>query len=122
MVRTNEIVTKLCAQVMRYLLTKSADHIDISYDSRDDNQTCLIKIGARVVLSESDLKTLSFYLNIGSHEELAYMYLPLMGEYGSDEEMLLFATLFDNADIVYDKSKAWLNLSFSLKCRGVLKR
>ncbi len=116
MVKTLEVITKLCSQVMRYLLSKSAEKVSFSCE-KEGQHRYLLKIQARINLSESDLTTLRFYLSLERHEELAYYFLPLVGELGSDEEMLLISTLVDDVSLAYDKESGTLDLKMLIQRR-----
>ncbi|AEH51943.1 hypothetical protein [Pseudothermotoga thermarum] len=114
MAKVAELISKLCSQIMKYLLSKSASKIDISCQKEKD-QRYLIEIQAQVDFNESDLDMLKFYLNVEKHEELAYYYLPLVGEYGSEEEMLLISSFLDSVSVVYNKELKVLNLRMLVK-------
>lgn len=110
MPRKIEVITKLSTQLMRFLFSRSAQKLNIDINAQKDD--ILVVIQANVVLSDQDLQLLESYLKVESHEEMAYYYLPLAGEYGSDEDLMLISMLVKSVQIDYDKGKSILKMSF----------
>lgn len=113
MPRRIEILTKLSAQLMRFLFSRSAENLTIDVNSSKDQISVLIK--STVKLTEKDVELLEGYLKVESHEEMAYYYLPLAGEYGSDEDLMLISMLVNSVQINYDKEKSSLRISFVIR-------
>ncbi|ABV34483.1 MULTISPECIES: hypothetical protein [Pseudothermotoga] len=110
MPRKIEIATKLCAQLIRYLLSKNASNMSIKIDNCESQLSIVIE--SRALLNNHDIDSLKSYLKTESHEEMGYYYLPLVGEYGSDEDIALIAMLVNKVEIDYDKTSSILRMSF----------
>ena len=115
MPRKIEIVTKLSSQLMKFLFSRSAKKLNIDIDIKEDEISA--KIESNVTLNDQDLHLLESYLKVESHEEMAYYYLPLAGEYGSDEDMMLISMLVNSVEIDYDKEKFLLKIKFLVHSR-----
>lgn len=113
MPRKIEIVTKLSTQLMRFLFSRSAEKINVNINNLKNE--ILIVIESIVILNEQDLQLLNSYLKVESHEEMAYYYLPLAGEYGSDEDLMLISMLVNSVKIDYDKQSYVLRISFTVR-------
>ncbi|MFN4190155.1 MAG: hypothetical protein ACK4E2_04095, partial [Pseudothermotoga sp.] len=110
MPRKTEIVTKLSTQLVRFLLSRSAEGINI--EIRNMENEIFVVIESKIALSEQDLHLLNSYLKVESHEEMAYYYLPLAGEYGSDEDLMLISMLVNSVEIDYKEQGNVLKISF----------
>lgn len=115
MPRKTEIVTKLSTQLVRLLLSRSAEKINI--DIRNLRSAIFVVIESKIALGEQDLHLLSSYLKVESHEEMAYYYLPLAGEYGSDEDLMLISMLVNEVEISYNEQDNLLKISFVVRSR-----
>ncbi len=115
MPRKIEIVTKLSTQLIRFLLSRSAERMNI--DIRSLENEIFVVIESKIALSEQDLHLLNSYLKVESHEEMAYYYLPLAGEYGSDEDLMLISMLVNSVQINYSKNDSLLRISFVVRSK-----
>ncbi|MGJ8453823.1 hypothetical protein ACSFC1_00755 [Pseudothermotoga sp. U03pept] len=110
MPRKAEIVTKLSSQLMKFLLARSAS--EISMNIKVENDEISVSIEATVALKEQELQTLEGYLKVENREEFAYYYLPLLGEYGSDEDLVLMSMLVNSVKIDYNEEESVLRITF----------
>lgn len=109
--KDGEIVTRTCAQIIKYLLDKSAESVSISIVEREKYE---VRIEAKVSLNAGELDLLRNYLNAGPNE-VGYYYLPLVGEYGSEEDLAIVAMLLDVIELNYDERKEELTVSFRVR-------
>lgn len=115
MPRKTEIVTKLSTQLVRFLLSRSAERINI--EIRNLGNEIFVVIESTISLNEQDLRLLNSYIKVESHEEMAYYYLPLAGEYGSDEDLMLISMLVNSVEIDYKEQGNLLRISFVVRSR-----
>ncbi|KAF2958983.1 hypothetical protein AS159_04805 [Thermotoga sp. Ku-13t] len=109
--RDKEIVTRICAQIIKYLLDRSAESVSISIVEKGKYE---VRIDAKVSLSIDELNLLKNYLSVGP-QEVGYYYLPLIGEYGSEEDLTIVAMLLDVIELNYDERKEELIVSFRVR-------
>lgn len=106
-----EIVIRVCAQLTKYLLEKFSGNVNISISR---GQKYEVKIESRVSLSEEELNLLKNYLSV-QPQEIGYYYLPLVGEYGSEEDLTVIAMLLEALRIDYDETNQKLELYFRVR-------
>ncbi len=106
-----EIVTRVCAQLTKYLLGRSAENLNISISKAEKYS---VKIVSKVFLKDDELDLLRSYLSVRP-QEVGYYYLPLIGEYGSEEDLAVVAMLLEELELIYDESKHELTISFRVR-------
>ncbi len=106
-----EIVTRVCAQLAKYLLERSAESLNISITKAEKYE---VRIVSKVFLEDEELNLLKSYLNV-QPQEVGYYYLPLVGEYGSEEDLAIIAMLLEELKLNYDESKHELTISFRVR-------
>lgn len=111
MTRDKEIVTRVCAQLTKYLLEKSAETVKIVI-KKDTKYN--VEISSKVSLDREELDVLRNYLSV-QPQEVGYYYLPLVGEYGAEEDLAVVAMLMGNIELRYDEKKRELIVSFHLR-------
>ncbi|KUK03475.1 MAG: Uncharacterized protein XD58_0265 [Thermotoga sp. 50_1627] len=107
-----EIVTRVCAQLTKYLLERSAESLNISITKAKKYYE--VRIVSKVFLKDEELNLLKSYLNV-QPQEVGYYYLPLIGEYGSEEDLAIIAMLLKELDLNYDESSHELVISFRVR-------
>ncbi|MGB9790931.1 MAG: hypothetical protein ACPLTP_09940 [Thermotoga caldifontis] len=109
--KDREIVTRICAQIIKYLLGKSAESVNVSIVEREKYE---VRIDAKVFLNADELGLLRNYLNV-EPQEVGYYYLPLVGEYGSEEDLAIVAMLLEAVELNYDGEKKELIISLRVR-------
>lgn len=111
MVLDRQIVIRVCTHLIKYLLERSAENVNILVTH---GQKYEIKIQAKILMDDEELRLLRDYLSV-QPQEIGYYYLPLIGEYGSEEDLSVVAMLLEDVKINYDRIDQKFELSFRVR-------